>query len=111
MGKNTDALRLAVTGKINDKKDLFAKILVEGSDLFVNDIDDGTWNGMVPPAVSSTSLGTHSFIAGGIRTGMKSIGFFYADNGVSNAPISPDQRRGFQQFVGQARLAVQIRSG
>ena len=111
MGKNTDALRLAVTGKINDKKDLFAKILVEGSDLFVNDIEDGTWNGMLPPAVSSTSLGTRSFIAGGIRTGMKSIGFFYADNGVSNAPISPDQRRGFQQFVGQARLAVQIRSG
>lgn len=111
MGKNTDALRLAVTGKINDKKDLFAKILVEGSDLFVSDIDDGTWNGMLPSAVSSTSLGTRSFIAGGIRTGMKSIGFFYADNGVSNAPISPDQRRGFQQFVGQARLAVQIRSG
>lgn len=111
MGKNTDALRLAVTGKINDKKDLFAKILVEGSDLFVSDMDDGTWSDMLPPAVSSSSLGTSSFIAGGIRTGMKSIGFFYADNGVSNAPISPDQRRGFQQFVGQARLAVQIRSG
>ena len=108
MGKDTDGLRLAMTGRINESNNLFSKVLIEGADLLVPNITDGEWKGKLSPDIVK-KLGTTSFILGGVRSGTKPIGFFYADNGTTQTPVTPEQRRGFSQFVMQARLAVQIR--
>lgn len=108
MGKDTDALRLAMTGRISDANNLFSKVLIEGADLLVPNITDAEWKGKLAPDVVK-KLGTTSFILGGVRSGTKPIGLFYADNGATQSPVTPEQRRGFSQFVMQARLAVQIR--
>lgn len=107
MGKDTDNLRLAVSGNMTDAN-IFTKVLTDGGDVLVNDVNDGSWKSLISPDVIK-KIGATSFILGGVRSGTKPIGFFYADNGVSKEPVTLDQRRGFAQFVAQARLAVQIR--
>lgn len=107
MGKDTDNLRLAVGGNMTETN-IFTKVLMDGGDVLINDVNDASWKAVISSDVIK-KIGSTSFILGGVRSGTKPIGFFYADNGVSKTPVTPDQRRGFAQFVAQARLAVQIR--
>lgn len=108
MGKNTDVLRLAISGPFKEKSDLFCKTMCEGADLLVENIHDAAWSSLLPPA-RAAALGVTSFVIAGVRSGAKPIGLFYSDNGVNGPPVNAEQRRGFSQFIAQARLAIQVR--
>jgi HD-like signal output (HDOD) protein len=109
IGDDTAVFRAALTSMYSEDGDLFCRAMTDGSDFFIEAVDSA-----VPPALLSAArirdLGVSSFIGGGIRSGRKPLGFFFADNGIGGPPVAAEQRRGFSQFVAQARLAVQVHS-
>lgn len=109
MGQNTDPLRMALSGPFKENADLFCRVMFEGADLLIDNASDPAWASVLP-AARVAALGASSFVIAGVRSGPKPIGLFYADNGAGGPSISPDQRRGFSQFIAQARLALQVRS-
>jgi len=50
----------------------------------------------------------NSFIIAGIKSRAKPLGFFYVDNSETQQAFTPEMKRGFTQFITQARLSVQI---
>lgn len=109
MGHDAEKLKLLLSGVMRESKDLFARVMVEGIDVLVENALEPSWTSVLKPNfVKDTSAA--SFIVAGIRSGHKPIGLFYADNATTGALISPDMRRGFLQFVAQARLAIQVRA-
>lgn len=108
LGDAEGCLKNCLRGRTSaTNSDLFARIIDEGNDLLVSDLADGTWAKHIS-ADFLQNAGTSSFIIAGLKRGPKPIGLFYADNATSRDPITPMMRRGFLQFVAQARLAVQI---
>lgn len=108
MGQNTDPLRIAVSGPFKENADLFCRVMFEGADLLIENVADPAWNSLFPPQ-RAAALGTTCFVIAGVRSGSKPIGLFYADNGIGSSSITPEQRRGFSQFIAQARLAIRVR--
>ncbi len=108
LGENTEPLKLQLSGVMRERVDIFARVMLEGTDLFIEDTSEGSWTDAIKKNFVQES-GASSFIIAGIRAGHKPIGMFYADNAATNYPITPDMRRGFLQFVAQARLAIQVR--
>ncbi len=88
------------------RRDLFSKVAMEGIDVVVERIDDPRWAPLIGPDYGQQT-GGRSFIVSALRSGIKPLGFIYADTGSEGKPLSGEQHRGFQQFVAQARLALQ----
>lgn len=109
MGQNTDPLRTALSGPFKENADLFCRVMFEGADLLIDNAADPAWSSVLP-AARAAALGTTSFVIAGVRSGPKPIGLFYADNGTGGPAVTPEQRRGFSQFIAQARLAIQVRT-
>jgi len=108
LGVGGDELKTQVSGSININNDIFARVLMEGGDMLVENVQEKSWRNMLPTGYQSNSDVT-SFIISGVCNGKKPFGLFYADNHISKACITPNLRRGFMQFIAQARLAIKIR--
>lgn len=109
LGKDSESLKSVVTGPVNEKQDLFSRILMEGSDLFIDDTGDRSFADLLPAGYRKQCTATQILIAGIRTTTRRPLGFFYVDNATSGVMMSADLQRGFVQFIAQARLAVQIR--
>ena len=105
-GDKDDQLKLFFNRSVDKKVDLFSKVALDGNDVVIEQVDDPSWRGLILPAYGH-EVGGGSFIVSALRSGIKPLGFIYADTGVQGPPLSPEQHRGFLQFVGQARLALQ----
>lgn len=92
---------------VNVQGDLFSKIIMEGDELFVEDINQG-WRDQLPSNFEEKA-GANSFILGTLHSKTRPLGVFYADNARSGKPIGVNEKRNFMQLVGQAQLALQIR--
>lgn len=108
-GKNANMLKQYFNFPVNEDHDIFSHVMIKGSELLVEDINDPSWASMINNDFYA-SIGAKNFIIASIRSGDKPIGMIYADKLASRKPISSDEHRGFMQFVAQARLAVQINS-
>lgn len=106
VGHDGDVLKDFFNLPLNSKTDIFARIVTEGSEITVQDSNDAQWKDVLPPKFDTT-IGAKSFVVSSLRSGSKPIGFIYADRGKGGKGISPEQQRGFIQFVAQARLALQ----
>ncbi|WP_455206164.1 HDOD domain-containing protein [Kaarinaea lacus] len=93
---------------VNAEKDLFSKLIMEGSEILVPDVNQGGWADMLPPDFTQT-VRANTFLIASIRVSGKPVGMFYADTARHNRAISADDHRGFMQLVAQAQLALQVR--
>jgi len=91
---------------VRDRKNLFVKVLREGNELYIDDVNDAAWKGSVPDTFIK-EVGVSSFMISALRSGNKPVGLFYADNGSLSGPITETMQQGFVQFVSQAKLALQ----
>lgn len=92
---------------INESKDLFSKLIMQGSEILVSDINQGNWQNMLPEDFSE-SLNTTSFLIAALRVRGKPLGMFYVDKFQKKTAISAEDQRGFMQLVAQAQLALQL---
>lgn len=107
-GNNTEPLEEYFSFDVDVEKDLFSKIIMEGSELLVTDIEQGGWRQQLPKDFQQKT-GANSFILGSLRSKTRPIGVFYADKAQSGAPITEADHRSFNQLVAQAQLALQMR--
>lgn len=107
-GNNAESLKDYLSFDVNVEKDLFSKIIMEGSELLVSDIDQGSWRQQLPKDFQQKT-GANGFILGSLRSKSRPLGIFYADKAQSGAPITAEDHRSFSQLVAQAQLALQIR--
>ena len=106
IGTDKDQLKAFFDRKVDINRDIFSRSALEGTDVLVEDTQDKRWETLLPSTFHS-SVGSKSFTFAALRSGAKPLGFIYADKGAASHPISPEQHRGFIQFVAQARLALQ----
>jgi len=106
MGDAVESLKGYFDLAIRDRNNLFVKVLREGNELYVNDVNDVAWKGTVPTEFVK-QVGVSSFMIAALRSGNKPVGLFYADNGSLSGEVADTYQQGFAQFVGQARLALQ----
>ena len=113
-GKNADDLKKYFMFPVNEDHDVFSHIMVNGTEMLVEDIGDPSWAGMIQRDFYQ-AVGAKSFIIAAIRSGDKPIGMIYADKSLHQRTKSPKMTGflivplgGFIQFVAQARLAVQM---
>jgi len=106
MGDAVESLKGYFDLAIRDRNNLFVKVLREGNELYVNDVNDAAWKGTVPTEFVK-QVGVSSFMIAALRSGNKPVGLFYADNGSLSGEVADTYQQGFAQFVGQARLALQ----
>lgn len=109
LGKDSESLKAAVCGAVNEKKDLFSRVLLEGSDLFIEDTRERGFAEFLSTAFREYCSATQVIVAGIRTTARRPLGFFYVDNATSGEPVTADLQRGFMQFIAQARLAVRVR--
>lgn len=109
LGKDSESLKAAVCGTVNEKKDLFSRVLLEGSDLFIEDTRERGFAEFLSTAFREHCSATQVIVAGIRTTTRRPLGFFYVDNATSGEPVTADLQRGFMQFIAQARLAVRVR--
>lgn len=107
-GTNTQELKDYLAFKVNVEKDLFSKILMEGQELLVSDIEQGSWRQQLPKDFQQKT-GASTFILSSLRSKNRPIGLFYADKASSGKPISEEDHRSFTQLVAQAQLALLVR--
>lgn len=107
-GNNTDPLKAYFSFEVNVEKDLFSKIIMEGSELLVSDIEQGGWRQQLPKDFQEKT-GANGFILGSLRSKSRPLGVFYADKALSGKPITAEDHRSFTQLVAQAQLALQMR--
>lgn len=106
IGTDKELMKEYFSRAVNPTNDIFARVLVEGTDILVENSRDERWKGVLPNKFH-TQLGARSFVVAPLRSGAKPIGFVYADKAHSSYPISSAQHRAFIQFIAQARLAFQ----
>lgn len=107
-GTNTEILETYLSFEVDVEKDLFSKIIMQGTELLVNDIDEGSWRQQLPKDFQEKT-GSKGFILGSLRSKSRPIGVFYADKAQSGELITPEDHRSFTQLVAQAQLALQMR--
>ncbi len=105
-GDNQDNLKKYFNLQVRDTKNLFIKVLREGNELLIDDVNASEWKKIVPVEYVREVKATCFSIAA-LRAGDRIVGLFYADLGISEKHISDDLQQGFVQFVNQARLALQ----
>lgn len=107
IGTDKEIMKEYFSRPVNPKSDIFARVLMEGTDILVENSRDGRWNSVLPNKFHA-QIGARSFVAAPLKSGPKPLGFVYADKGHASYPISAEQHRAFIQFIAQARLAFQI---
>ncbi len=106
IGHDGEQMKRFFNRPLDVKRDIFSKVIMESVDIVVEDVDDKRWNDLISPDYSR-AVGGKSFIVAALRSGIKPLGFIYADTGTGDEALSGQQHRGFIQFVAQARLALQ----
>lgn len=106
-GEGALALKEYFNFPVNLQGDLLSKIILEGDELLVTDIQKG-WREQLPEDFEEKT-GARSFMLGTLRSKTRPLGIFYADNAVSGRVISAEDCRSFMQLVAQSRLALQVR--
>jgi HD-like signal output (HDOD) protein len=106
-GEGAKAIKEYFNFPVDKSKDLISKIIMEGSELLVEDINQG-WRDQLP-AKFEEKTGARSFILGTLNAKTRPLGVFYADKARSGKPITAEDRRSFMQLVAQAQLALQVR--
>ncbi|MCK4744338.1 MAG: HDOD domain-containing protein [Sulfuriflexus sp.] len=106
VGDLLDPLKGYFDLQVRDKKNLFIKVLREGNELCVSDVNDAAWKDSIPEAFIK-KVGVSSFMISALRAGNKPVGLFYVDNGPRSGPVNDIMQQGFIQFVSQAKLALQ----
>ena len=106
VGENQDNLKKYFDLQVRDNRNLFIKILREGNELLVNDVNSPDWKNLVPKEFVS-QVKVSSFSIAALRAGDRIVGLFYADMGTSGIQVNDELQKGFIQFVNQARLALQ----
>ncbi|MDT8384496.1 MAG: HDOD domain-containing protein [Gammaproteobacteria bacterium] len=107
-GDNTEALETYLSFEVDEQRDLFSKIIMQGGELLVSDIEQGDWHAQLPKDFQQKT-GANGFILGALRSRNRPLGVFYADKALTGARITPEDQRSFSQLVAQAQLALQIR--
>jgi HD-like signal output (HDOD) protein len=107
-GQDGEALKQFLSFPVDAQRDLFSKIILEGTELLVTDIDQGGWRQLLPGNFEQAT-GARSFMLGSLRAKARPVGIFYADKAISKTPITSDEARSFMQLVAQAQLALQMR--
>ena len=105
IGTDKEALKEYFNHPLAPDNDIFSRVVLENTDIIVEDAHDKRWEAVLPNRYH-THVGAHGFVVACLRSNMKPLGFIYADKGSSRHPITPQQHRGFTQFVAQARLAL-----
>ena len=106
IGTDKDLMKEYFNFPVDPKTDVFSRVIIEGSDILVEDSHDERWQKILPKKYHA-KISANAFIAAPLKSGQRSIGFVYADKGPSQRGISADQQRAFIQFIAQARLAFQ----
>lgn len=106
IGDDQDSLKEFFTRPIKQDQDIFSKVILDGIDVAVTDINDPNWASLIPKEFHEI-IGAQSFQLASLRSGMRPLGFIYGDIKGSKHPISTDQQVGYSQFIAQARLALQ----
>jgi len=106
-GDDVDELKEYFNIPIQEQRNLFIKVLREGNEACVNNVNAVEWRSVIPENYKK-SLDSSAFIIGAISANKRPVGLFYADNGPSNRGVSEVEQQGFIQFLNQARLALQI---
>ena len=106
MGEHTDVLKSYLDRPIAPAKDLFSQMIKDGMDLVIGDLSEPRWKNALPPEFH-TQVQSAGFLASSLRSGMRPLGFIYADNSLKGETIDSGQQRGFIQLIAQARLALQ----
>jgi HD-like signal output (HDOD) protein len=107
-GQSSDTLKEFFNFPVDVRNDIFSKIIMEGNELLITDINQGGWLQQLP-ADFVEAVGAKGFMLGALRAQARPVGLFYADYGDSNAAISQEHARSFMQLVQQATLALQMR--
>lgn len=89
------------------KGQLFVRLVERGNTLLVSDCTEQGWAERLPPDLIRT-LRPACFVAAPIRVGDRPIGLFYADNVTPGKVVDELAFRVFNQFLVQARLALEV---
>lgn len=107
-GPNSEAVKQYLSFPVDAQRDLFSKIILDGNELLVTDIDQGGWRQLLPKDFEQAT-GARGFMLGALRAKARPVGIFYADKATSKATITSEDARSFMQLVAQAQLALQMR--
>lgn len=89
------------------KGQLFLRLIERGNTLLVSDCREGEWSKRLPLEFMNT-VRPAGFVAAPITVGGRPIGLFYADNSTEGHTIDERNFRIFNQFLVQARLALEL---
>ena len=106
-GDGVEVLKEYFNLPVREQRNLFIRVLREGNEMLVQNVDDNSWKTTVPEAYQK-HVAAPGFMIGAIRAGKRPVALVYADNGLSRRFISPVEKQGFVQFINQGRLALQI---
>ncbi len=106
IGTDKDLMKDYFTRPINARSELFSRVIFEDVDILVEDSHDQRWENILP-AKFHARIATNSFVVAPLKSGLKTLGFVYADKSTSKHPVSAEQYRAFIQFIAQTRLAFQ----
>jgi len=106
VGDKQEGLKNYFDLDVRDKRNLFIKVLREGNELLVSDVNALEWKNMLSKEFNENAK-TSSFSIAALRAGERVVGLIYADMGESGIQINDELQQGFIQFVNQARLALQ----
>ena len=105
LGKDAEDLKRYFSFPVDTGRDLFSKVLMEGNELVVDNAHDPAWRSLIRDDFFA-QIKTSGFMLSALRHRNKPVGLFYADKAISSTPITTEERRGFSQFVAQAKLAL-----
>lgn len=106
-GDGVEVLKEYFNIPVRDQRNLFIRVMREGNEILVPNINDESWVSSVPEDYLNR-VAAPGFMIGAIRAGKRPVGLLYADNGMSRRAISENEKQGFLQFINQGRLALQI---
>ena len=107
LGNDAPHLKEYFTFAINPQRDLFSKLIMEGGDVCIEDCQEPPWRDLMREDFIRQVKAT-TFMVSALRHQNKPIGAIYADKLGTAARFSPEERRGFLQFIAQARFALQV---
>ncbi len=106
IGTDKDLMKDFFDLPVDPNTDVFSRVIVEGTDVLVEDSHDDRWQKFLPKKYHN-KISANGFVVSPLKSANKPIGFVYADLGPSKQRISTNQHKAFIQFIAQARLAFQ----
>ncbi len=98
------AARLDLPNQPQDN--IFAKVYADRKPYLVESVDRLGFRKLIPDVLKESG-NVHSFAISPIHAGSNVIGFFYADNAVTGAPIQSGSYHAFLHFAFQANLGLE----